>query len=381
MCLDRVSNEDFRLRSAVTMKAGYWRIHSYTVPRLICALIGAWCLLVFAPMANAHRPALEDQFRAPPQIGPCDGFSQFSQRASTIPDPTLDALAIFGRLESPNEVDLYAFVPSKSESIPIEAMVPVRQFNSNFRPAVLVIGRDITPSDQLNSNSTQSLPLKLPDGFQARLISAPEGDRAAFIERRTLERLYRGNEQWIQVTGGQPYYIAIYDPNHFIGSYSLGLGQVENFKSVSKYSIFKTIMAIKMGMFGGRSFPWLDFMGLFMLITGLTMGAGAVIITWLSSKSSNLMVNQSDRASRILRLAMKYVWFGILLAVTGGAFLYRSSQLSGVALFQGLLALALIFYAIYLSANRVEAGKGLAVFSIVWVSQVFLFAWYLLIVR
>lgn len=361
------------------MKAGFWRIKSIPVPRLICALIGAWCLLALAPMAQAHRPALEDQFRAPPQVGPCDGFSQFSQKASTITDPTLASLAIYGRLEWPNEIDLYAFVPAKSESIPVEAMVLVRQFNYNFRPAVIIIGRDIAPPEQ--SNSPASLPFILPDGFRARVIMPPEGERGAFMERRTLERLYRGNEQWIRLTAGQPYYIALYDPNHFTGSYSLGLGAVENFKGVSKYSIFKTVLKIKMGMFGGRSFPWLDFMGLFMLATGLTLGAGAVIITWLSSKSANLMVNQSDRASRILSLAMKYVWFGILLAIAGGALLYRLSYLSGVAAFQAMLALALIFYAVYLSSRKVEAGKGLVVFSAVWVSQVFLFAWYLLIVR
>jgi len=365
------------------MKAGYWQIKSVTVPKLSCALIGVWCLLALAPIARAHRPALEDQFRAPPQVEPCDSVTKFTQKASTITDPTLASLAIYGRLALPNEVDLYAFAPAKSESIPVEAMVPAQQFNSNFRPAVIIIGRDIAPSQEAVSdgNAPVNLPIKLPEGFRARVIMPPEGERSAFVEKRTLERLYHGNEQWIQLTAGQPYYIALYEPNHFTGSYSLNLGAVENFKGVSKYSIFKTIMAIKMGMFGGRSFPGLDFLGLFMLTTGLTLGAGAVIITWLSRQSANLMVNQSDRASRILKLAMKYVWIGIALAVAGGALLYRRSQLSGVATFQAMLALALIFYAVYLSVRKVEAGKGLAVFSLVWVSQLFLFAWYILIVR
>src|SRR5262245_49550415 len=150
------------------MKNGYWRIKRFTVPNLICALIGALCLLALTPTARAHRPALEDQFRAPPQVGPCDGLSQFSQKSSTITDPTLAALAIYGRLEFPNEIDLYAFVPAKSESIPVEAMVPVRQFNYNFRPAVIIIGRDVASSEQ--SNSPASLPLELPEGFRARVI-------------------------------------------------------------------------------------------------------------------------------------------------------------------------------------------------------------------
>jgi hypothetical protein len=361
------------------MKAGCWRIKCFPVPGLTRALISVWLLIALVTNVRAHLPVLEDQFKTPPQVALCDRFSQFTHQASTITDPTLASLAIFGRLESPNEVDLYAFAPAKSESIPVEAMVPAQQFNYNFRPAVIIIGRDITPSEQ--SNSTPNLPLALPEGFKARVIMPLEGDRSSFIERRTLERLYRGNEQRIQLTAGQPYYIAVYDPNHFTGSYSLCLGAADNLNGVSKYSIFKTILAIKLGMFGGRKFPWLDFLGLFMLVAGLTLGAGAVIITWLSSKSANLMVNQFDRADRILRLAMKYTWFGLLLAVGGGALLYRRSYFSGVATFQAMLALALIFYAVYLSSRKVEAGKGLAVFSIVWISQVFLFAWYLLLVR
>jgi len=358
---------------------GYWRIKSVSVSKLTRLLIGAWLLLALTPNTRAHRPALEDQFRNAPRVVPCDNFSQFSQRAIAITDPTLASLAIYGRLEWPNEVDLYTFVPAKSESIPVEAMVPVRQFNYNFRPAVVIIGRDIAPSQQ--SNSPASLPFTLPEGFRARVIMAPEGERSAFFERRTFERLFRGNEQRIQLTAGQPYFVALYDPNHFTGSYSLGLGAVENFKGVSKYSMFKTVLAIKMGMFGERGFPWLDFLGLLMLATGLTLGAGAVIVTGLSRNSAILMVNQSDRATRILRFTMKYVWIGILLAIAGGALLYRRSHLSGVATFQAMLALAMIFYATYLSSRKAEAGKGLGIFSLVWVSQVFLLAWYLLMIR
>jgi len=363
--------------------AGYWRIKSVSVPTLTRLLIGAWLLLALEPNARAHRPALEDQFKNAPQIAPCDNFSRFSHKAITITDPTLASLAIYGRLEWPNEVDLYAFVPAKSESIPVEAMVPVREFNYNFRPAVVIIGRDVATSQQSGSpaNPPPSLPFTLPEGFQARVIMAPEGERNAFLEKRTFERLFHGNAQWIHLTAGQPYFVALYDPNHFTGSYSLGLGAAENFKGVSKYSMFKTILAIKMGMFGGRGFPWLDFLGLFMFAAGLTLGAGAVIMTGLSRNSTILMVNQSDRASRILRFAMKYIWIGILLAVAGGALLYRRSHLSGVATFQAILALALIFYAVYLNSRKVEAGKGLGVFSLVWASQVFLLAWYLLIVR
>src|SRR5262249_22939755 len=146
-------------------------------------LVGACCLLALVSIARAHRPMLEDQFTNPNHVAPCDNFSQFSQRALTISDPTLGSLAIYGRLESPNEIDLYGFVPSKSESIPIEAMVPVREFNYNFRPAVAVIGRDIAPSEA--SNSASILPLTLPEGFQARVITPPEGARGAFFEKRT----------------------------------------------------------------------------------------------------------------------------------------------------------------------------------------------------
>ncbi|MGH9768727.1 MAG: hypothetical protein ACREAB_14955 [Blastocatellia bacterium] len=361
------------------MKVSDWRIKWILIPKLNRALISAWLLLALVTIARAHRPALEDQFRNAQQTSPCDNFSRFFPKVAPITDPTLGSLAIYGRLQWPNEVDLYSFVPAKSESIPVEAFVPIREFNHNFRPAVIIIGRDIAPTQQ--SDSPPSLPFKLPEGFQARVIMPPEGERGVFFEKRMFERLYRGNEQWIQLKAGQPYYIALYEPNHFTGSYSLGIGSMENFKGVSRFSLFKTILAIKMGMFGERRFPWLDFIGLFMLATGLTLGAGAVMLLALSRKSARLMVNQSDRTSRILRFAMRYVWAGLLLAIAGGAMLYRLTQLSGVATFQAMLGLALVFYAVYLSSRRVEPGTGFAVFSAVWVSQVFLLAWYLLMLR
>jgi hypothetical protein len=341
--------------------------------------MGFWLLFALVSSARAHRPALEDQFRNAQQIAPCDSFSHFSPKVVSITDPTYAALSIYGRLEWPNEVDFYTFTPAKNDALPIEALVPVRQFNSDFRPAVIFIGRDIPPAQQ--SATPAGMPFTVPEGFHARLISPPQGERGVFFERRTLERLYRGNEQVVQVTAGQPYYIALYEPNHFTGSYALDIGSVDNLKGVSKFSLLKTILAIKFEMFGERRIPWMDVLGMFLAATGLTLGAGGVVVLLLSRNSSSLMVNQSDRASRILRLALRYIWAGTLLAIVGGAMMYRRSYLSGVGTFQAMLALAMVFYAVYLSSRRTEAGGGLGVFSAIWASQVFLFAWYLLMLR
>lgn len=344
------------------------------VASLTRSLIGAWCLLAFVITARAHLPLLEDQLRNARQDGHC---SYFSPQAVAITDPTEASLAIYGRLGWPNEVDLYAFTPAKSESIPIEALVPAQQSNEYFRPAVIIIGRDIAPQQQ----SELPLPLTLPDGFRARVIAPPEGARGVFFEKRLFERLYRGNEQRIQLTAGQPYYIALYDPNHFTGSYALNLGAVENFNGVSKYSLFKNIVAIKMGMFGDRLIPWLDLLGLCLLGSGLTLGMGAVIVTWLSRNSTSLAINPSDITNRLLKVVMRYIRAGILMAIAGGAILYRQSYFSGVATFQALLAIALIAYIIYLSTRGTKARPALAVFSLVWFCQVFLLAWYLVMVR
>lgn len=361
------------------MKVVHWRIKSASVsatPALPRSLIGVCCLLALAITARAHQPVLEDQLRNARRTAPC---SDHFQEAMPIADPTQASLAIFGRLGWPDEVDLYTFIPTKSESIPVEALVPAQQSNQRFRPTIAIIGRGIAPQQQ--AELPAELPFKLPENLRAQVIKPPEGNRGVFFERRMFERFYRGNEQQVRLTAGQPYYIALYDPNHFTGSYSLSLGSVENFKDVSKYSMFKNFLAIKMGTFGDKPIPWLDLLGLSLLSGGLMLGMASVIVAWLSRNSTSLAVNPADISNRLLRVVMRYVRAGILMAIAGGAILYRQSQLSGVATFQALLTIALIAYAIYLYTRRSETESGLAVFSLVWFSQVFLLAWYLLMIR
>lgn len=339
-------------------------------------LTGCCCLLALAITARAHQPLLEDQLRNARRTAPC---SDYFQEAVPISDPTQASLAIFGRLGWPNEVDLYTFTPAKSASIPIEALVPARQSNQYFRPAIIIIGNDIVP--QQASMLPAEIPLRLPGNFHAQVIRPPEGKRSVFFEKRMLENFYRGNQQQVRLTAGRPYYIALYDPNHFTGSYSLSLGSVENFNGVSKYSMFRNILAIKMGAFGDKPIPWLDLLGLCLLAGGLTLGLASVIVAWLSRNSTSLAINPADVSNRLLRVVMRYIRAGLLMAVAGGAILYRQSHLSGVATFQALLAIALIAYVIYLYTRRKKTESGLAVFSLVWISQVFLLAWYLLMSR
>jgi hypothetical protein len=349
-------------------------------PALTRFLIGACCLFALPIAVRAHQPVLEDQLRNARRVIPC---GDYFQEALPITDPTQASLAIFGRLGWPDEIDLYTFVPAKSESIPIEALVPAQQSNQNFRPAILIIGRDIQPQQQseLPAEFLAELPIKLPENFRARVIKPPEGKRGVFFEKRMLERFYRGNEQQVRLTAGQPYYLALYEPNHFTGSYTLGIGSAENFKDASKYSTLKNILAIKMGAFGGKPIPWLDLLGLSLLSGGLTLGMASVIVVWLSRSSTSLTINAADMSNRLLRVVMRYVRAGILIAIAGGAILYRQSQLSGVATFQALLGVALIAYAVYLHTRRKRTESGLAIFSLVWFFQLFLLAWYLLIVR
>lgn len=357
----------------------YRRIISVPVsatPALTRLLIGVGCLLALAIAARAHQPLLEDQLRNVRRTGPC---AEYLPEAVTINDPTQSSLAIYGRLGWPNEIDLYTFIPAKSASIPVEALVPAQQSNQDFRPAVVLIGRDIAPQQQ--SALPAELPLKLPEYLRAQVIRPPEGKRGVFFEKRMLESFYRGNEQWVHLTAGQPYHIALYEPNHFTGSYSLNLGAAENFKDISKYSTLKNILAIKMGVFGDKRIPWLDILGLCLLGIGLTLGMASVIVAWLSRNSTSLAINPSDMSNRLLRVVMRYLRAGILTAIAGGAILYRQSQLSGVAAFQALLAIALIAYAIYLHTRRDKTESGLTVFSLVWFCQVFLLAWYLLMIR
>lgn len=230
---------------------------------IVCALLACWSLV---PPASAHQPTIRNQAKAANTSSP----EEFYRSAVKINDPTSASQAVYGRLQSPGEIHLFTFTAAKNESIPIEALVPARPSNMEFRPALVVVGKDILPSSQ-----QQPLPFPALAGSNARLISPPQqAERSVFFEPFSIEKLWRGAEEKIAVAAGTTYYVALYELRHRVGDYSLGLGTVEDFSNTSFARVLGNVLEIKMGM-ADKPVPKTDLVGLFLLVMGLSLNFGA----------------------------------------------------------------------------------------------------------
>jgi hypothetical protein len=307
--------------------------------RRLCVAAAAACALALT--ASAHRPVLERSLRP----------GGHWERAAQVVDPTHASTATYGRLDAPGEVDFYKFTAAKAETIPVEALVPVRPSNADFRPTAVVLGRHLPETPGL------TLPFPVPEGFRPLVVHAPEGGRAYFYEPYSMERLYRGGAAQVPLVPGETYYVAVYEPRQRTGGYALGLGTVEQFEDVSKVGLAWNVLAVKLGLEGGRGVPWLDVLATFVALAGFALGFGATAFSLLVELSSG----GDPRAARPQKVAANLAWPGLVLALAGSALLYRESVLSGVAPFQAALVALLVVAHLDLAFRLARRARRAAV--------------------
>jgi hypothetical protein len=352
----------------------------HTGPRLAAS---ASLVLLLVGVASAHRPVLERG------LAPGNNFESAAQLA----DPTTSSEAVYGSISSPGEVDCYKFTAGKTDTIPVEVLVPVRASNREFRPWVAVIGKTVAPTADVQ------LPFALPEGLQAHVIRAP-AERSYFYEPYSLERLYHGADEKLQLTQGETYYVAVFDPERRTGTYSLALGAAENFEGTSKLATAWSVLVMKLGLAGSRSaVPLLDLFAIFVSLAGFGIGLGTTFFSFMSER----LLGADSRTARAQTVASRLAWLGLLLGLFGSALLYRESVLSGVATFQAALLLLLIVLQVYLGIRLTRRARkaaaepqlpGLpppaklkpltishALSLLSWCGLIFLFAWYALMLR
>lgn len=348
-------------------------------------------VLVALPVAtHAHQPAIIAT--EPLRIG--DLFSP--ERAAEFADPTAASQAIYGSIQDPDAVDVYTFTASRSEEIPVEVLVPVRASNATFRPWVAVFGEGLPPSER-------ALPLLIPDGYGAMVGAGVSGVRDVFFEPFSIENLYHGEEITVPLSEGEVYYVAVYDPTHRTGTYSLGLGTVENFSDADFGTLFADVGRLKLGLHAGVAIPWHDIIGFFTLMTGFIIGLGAVTVIDFHGLLGRKSAYWTEATTRTHKVTKPMIWIGIALATIGGSMLYRATGFSGTAPLHLALLLVLILNGAFLSFSvspymlaREKGGKqsellpaswqrkiavSLVFSAIGWWGSLFLFAWHLFMLR
>lgn len=93
----------------------------------------------------------------------------------------------------------------------------------------------------------------------------------------------------------------------------------------------------------------LDFVGLFIFISGFIIGLGAVTVIdihgFLGRKSSYW----TEATTRTHKITKPMIWIGIMLAIIGGIILYRNESLLGIPLYHAIIACILVLNGIFLS--------------------------------
>lgn len=108
----------------------------------------------------------------------------------------------------------------------------------------------------------------------------------------------------------------------------------------------------------------LDFIGLFVFISGFIIGLGAVTVIDIHGFLGRKSGYWTEATIRTHKITKPMIWVGIVLAIIGGIILYRDQVYFGIPMYHSLIAVILILNGLFLSfyvspflLERERAGK------------------------
>ncbi len=93
----------------------------------------------------------------------------------------------------------------------------------------------------------------------------------------------------------------------------------------------------------------LDFIGLFIFITGFIIGLGAVTVIDIHGFLGRKSNYWSEATTRTHKVTKPLIWVGIILAILGGFIFFRDESFIGIPLFLSIIAGVLILNGLFLS--------------------------------
>jgi hypothetical protein len=100
-------------------------------------------------------------------------------------------------------------------------------------------------------------------------------------------------------------------------------------------------------MWGG--IHWLDFLGLFLLLSGFVVGLGAVTVVDIQGLLGRKSRYWTEAATRTHKVTKPLIWLGMSLGLIGGGIFYRNTGFRGIPLVQLYLAIMLLLNGCFLS--------------------------------
>ena len=111
----------------------------------------------------------------------------------------------------------------------------------------------------------------------------------------------------------------------------------------------------------------LDFVGLFLFLSGFVIGLGAVTVIDIHGFLGRTSSYWTEATTRTHKVTKPLIWVGIILATIGGLIFYRTASFTGIPRIHAFLALVLICNGYFLSfkvspymlerEQRGDAGK------------------------
>src|SRR3989344_5520815 len=93
----------------------------------------------------------------------------------------------------------------------------------------------------------------------------------------------------------------------------------------------------------------LEFLGLFLFISGFIIGLGAVTVIefhgWLARKSAYW----TEATTRTHKITKPLIWLGLFMAIIGGTIFYSNNKFSPIIIYHSVLAFIMVLNGLFLS--------------------------------
>ena len=174
--------------------------------KAISGLIGLLLVLLTISSVFAHQPYFEE-------------MDTTFERTISIADPAIST-ALYGTLESPQDVDFYTFQGRAGDAVLFGMSIPDIEGQENFTPSITLIGAGL---DQ----STIPAQLSVPAGYGTQTIDAGQEAAQVFFEPFSRTSYWRRQRQTIQLPSDGLYTVAVWSNSGQVGRYTLVVGERE----------------------------------------------------------------------------------------------------------------------------------------------------------
>ncbi|MCX7682326.1 MAG: glycerol-3-phosphate acyltransferase [Anaerolineae bacterium] len=175
------------------------------------ARIATWavviCLLLPA-VVMAHQPFFEDTDITPDQPWRID-------------DPSIST-AVYATLESPHDVDVFAFDGRTGQAVYLLIVIPQLPGQEDFAPMVALLGPGLPMGENI---LPAAMSLAEDEGVEE--IPPPEEPPSTFFEPFTRTHYWERQERTVRLPADGGYRIVVWHPGGRVGRYVFTIGQVE----------------------------------------------------------------------------------------------------------------------------------------------------------